>query len=39
MPQTFKAKLEQEQDFLEGKPNETIRLEDNSMIRNFEVDF
>jgi hypothetical protein len=26
-------------EFLETKPNETIRLDDKSMIRNFEVDF
>ena len=26
-------------EFLETKPNETIHLDDKSMIRNFEVDF
>ena len=40
MPETFKDKIRgHDQDFLETKPNETIRLEDNSMIKNFEVDF
>ena len=39
VPETFKDKQNQDKDFLESKPNETIRLVDNSMIRNFEVDF
>ena len=41
MPQTMQAKMKLEDDkpFLETKPNETIRLDDKSMIKNFEVDF
>ena len=30
---------EEQKPFLETKPNETIKLQDSSMIRNFEVDF